>query len=341
MSARRPAAPRLSAGPARARARGAGVVVLALCAALLAGCSSADYEATPLPSPTAAATAAPTPGATAAPAAPVCDNALASYAPQGALPAPGAMPAGSAMAAIAGRGRLIVGVSADTLLLGARNPISGQLEGFDIDMARLVAQAIFSDQTKIELRVITAAQRIPALTDGSVDLVARAMTINCARWEQIAFSAEYYRAGQKVLVPLGTTATSLADLAGQRVCAPAGSTSLDKLADFPAVVPVSASTHTGCLVKFQQGEVDAITGDDTVLAGLAAQDPYAQVVGDAFTAEPYGLGVAPASVDLVRFVNGVLAQAEADGRWTESYNRWLSGALGAAPAPPVPAYGRG
>ncbi|QTE30834.1 glutamate ABC transporter substrate-binding protein [Pengzhenrongella sicca] len=316
-----------------------GPVLVALAGLLLAGCSASAYEDTPLPSPTTAPTA-DAPSAPAAAAA-QCADPLASYAPQGALPAAGAMPAGSTMETIAQRGRLIVGVSADTLLLGARNPISGQIEGFDIEMARLVAEAIFGDPSRIELRVLTAAQRIPALEDGSVDLVARAMTINCTRWEQIAFSAEYYRAGQKVLVPLGSTATSLADLAGQRVCAPAGSTSLDTLEDFPDVVPVSASTHSGCLVLFQEGEVDAITGDDTVLAGLAAQDPYAQVVGDAFTSEPYGLGMNQDDVDLVRFVNGVLAQAEADGRWTQAYDRWLADALGAAPVAPTPVYGRG
>ncbi|RYV50924.1 glutamate ABC transporter substrate-binding protein [Pengzhenrongella frigida] len=324
--------------PARGRVVLAAVVTLV--GALLAGCTSSGYDPTPLPT----ASAAPSPTSSPSPsgsAAPVCDDPLASYAPISPLPAPGSMPSGSTMATIAERGRLIVGVSGDSLLLGARNPISGQLEGFDIDMARLVSQAIFGDPDKIELRVITAAERIPLLEDGSVDLVARNMTITCARWEQIAFSAEYYRSGQKVLVPLGSSATSLADLAGQRVCAPAGSTSLVKLEDFPEVVPVSAATHTGCLVKFQQGEVDAITGDDTVLAGLAAQDPYAQVVGPAFTAEPYGLGVNQANTDLVRFVNAVLAQAVADGRWTQSYDRWLADALGAAPAPPVPDYGRG
>lgn len=322
-----------------ARSSTAGVVI-ALLVTLLAGCTSPAYDATPLPSPsTAPATATPSPSPPSA--APACDNALASYAPQGALPGPGELPAGSTMASIAQRGRLIVGVSADSLLLGARNPISGRIEGFDIDMARLVAQAIFGDPDKVELRVITAAQRIGVLEDGSVDIVARNMTITCARWEQIAFSAEYYRSGQKVLVPLGSSATSLDDLAGKRVCAPTGSTSLDKLTDFPDVVPVGASTHTGCLVKFQQGEVDAITGDDTVLAGLAAQDPYAQVVGEAFTAEPYGLGISRSRVDLVRFVNGVLAEAEADGSWKQSYDRWLADALGAAPAPPVPVYGRG
>jgi len=318
----------------------AGYAVAVLVTLVLAGCTSTAYDSTPLPT-AAAATATPTSGSASPSAAPACADALASYAPLTPLPAPDGLPAGSTMAGIRDRGRLVVGVSADSLLLGARNPINGQLEGFDIDMARMVATAIFGRDDAIELRVITAAQRIPALADGSVDLVARNMTITCARWEQIAFSAEYYRAGQKLLVPLGSTATSLADLSGRRVCAPAGSTSLDKLADFPEVVAVSAATHTDCLVRFQEGDVDAITGDDTVLAGLAAQDPYAQVVGSAFTAEPYGLGAGATHVDLVRFVNAVLAAAEADGRWVRSYDRWLAPALGPVPAAPVPDYGRG
>jgi polar amino acid transport system substrate-binding protein len=227
------------------------------------------------------------------------------------------------------------------MLLAARNPISGRIEGFDVDLARQVAKAIFGDPDKIQRRVVTTAERIPVLQDGSVDLVISAMTINCARWQQIAFSAEYYRAGQKVLVQLGSKATSLDDLSGQRVCAPAGSTSLDKLkTSFPEVKVVTAATHTGCLVKFQQGQTDAITGDDTVLAGLAAQDPYATVVGAPFTSEPYGIGAPAGSTDLVRYVNAVLAQTISDGSWKASYNRWLAPALGPAPTPPTPVYGR-
>ena len=274
-------------------------------------------------------------------------NCLESYAPPATMPGAGQMPTGSTMKKIQDRGRLIAGVSADTLLLGARNPVSGRIEGFDIDMLRGVSQAIFGDPDKVELKVITAAQRLPALKDGTVDIVARNMTITCARWKEIAFSSEYYRSGQKVLVRLGEKAANkgpirgIEDLAGKKVCAPNGSTSMDKLRTFTDIQAVGADTHTGCLVLFQEGAVDAITGDDTVLAGLAAQDPYADVVqAPAFTAEPYGLGVKKENVDFVRFVNGVLAQMKADGRWTKSYNTWLASSLGKAPAPPQPVYGR-
>jgi len=251
------------------------------------------------------------------------------------------MPSGSYMATIQKRGRLIAGVSSDTLLLGARNPLNGQIEGFDIDMLKAVSKAIFGDPNKIEFRVITTAQRIPVLTDGSVDVVARAMTINCTRWAQIDFSTEYYLAGQKVLVAKGSTAKGMEDLKGKKVCAPNGSTSMDKLKTFAGLVPVGSDTHTGCLVLFQQGKVDAITGDDTILAGLAAQDPYAVVVkAPAFTKEPYGLGISKSHPDFVKFINGVLEQMRTDGQWTTAYDTWLKGALGPAPAPPAPVYGR-
>jgi len=131
------------------------------------------------------------------------------------------------------------------------------------------------------------------------------------------------------------------DLKGKKVCAPKGSTSMEKLRTFSGLIPVGADTHTGCLVLFQQGEVDAITGDDTILAGLAAQDPYAVVTkAPAFTAEPYGLGMAKKHPEFVRYVNGVLAQMRTDGQWTAAYDRWLKAPLGPAPAPPPAVYGR-
>ncbi|MCL2424241.1 MAG: transporter substrate-binding domain-containing protein, partial [Micrococcales bacterium] len=160
-----------------------------------------------------------------------------------------------------------------------------------------------------------------------------------ARWDQIAFSAEYYHAGQKLLVAADSSATGLETLAaGTRVCAPAGTTTLTQLrTNYPNVEAVPSDTHTGCLTMFQRGQADAITGDDTILAGLAAQDPYTKVVGEAVTSEPYGLGIAADQQDFVGFVNGVLERVKADGRWTASYNQWLS-VLGPAPAPPQPVY---
>jgi polar amino acid transport system substrate-binding protein len=315
------------------------LAVIALTLSLLSACSLFSYSPTELPAPPG--TPAPTPAPSASqPAA--CRNATASYDPDGPLPSPNQLPSNSTMARIRDRGRLIAGVSADTYLLGSRNPLNGRIEGFDIDMVRAVTKAIFGDETKYQLKVITAAQRIPALQEGQVDMVARNMTITCDRWTQIAFSSEYYRSGQKILVRKGSKATSLANLKGQKVCAPKGTSSMENLIKLaPEAIPVGADNHTGCLVLFQQSEVAAITGDDTVLAGLAAQDPYAVVPEQrAFTAEPYGLGFNSKNVDLVRFVNAKLAQMRSDGEWTAIYNRWLAGSLGPAPSPPRAVYGR-
>lgn len=307
---------------------------LVLLLALLAGCGLAGYAPTPLPGDetTAAPTSAPTTAPTTAPT--QCDNALSSYDPSDTE--------GAAVQRIQKRGRLIAGVSADTYLLGSRNPFSGRIEGFDIDMVKALAKAILGDENAYELKVITAAQRIPSLENRSVDVVARNMTITCDRWTQIGFSTEYYRAGQKILVRRGSKATTLADLAGQRVCAPNGTSSMTNLMKLqPEAIAVGADNHTGCLALFQKGDVDAITGDDTVLAGLAAQDPYAVVPDQkAFTAEPYGLGFNSRDVDLIRFANAELARLRSDGQWKQIYDRWLADALGAAPAPPKAVYGR-
>ncbi len=165
---------------------------------------------------------------------PTCANPTASLSPEGPLPAPGAMPAGSFMATIQKRGRLIVGVDQTTLLFGYLNPENGQIEGFDIDMLRQVAKAIFGDDgqdenTRIQFVAISAAQRIPFVQSGQVDIVADTMTINCQRDQEVDFSTVYYDAGQRILVPSTSTIASSADLGGKRVCAAAGSTSIDNV----------------------------------------------------------------------------------------------------------------
>lgn len=263
-------------------------------------------------------------------------SAVASMDPEGSPQ----VTSGSTMADIRERGALVVGVSADTLLMGSRNPFTGDIEGFDIDVARQIADAILGDPDKIQFRVITSGDREAVLADHEVDIVTRAFTINCDRWENIAFSAEYYHSGQKLLVPATSKVSGIEDLAGQRVCAPEGTTTLERLGEWEGVEAVPAATHTTCLVLFQQGAVDAITGDDTVLAGFAAQDPYARVVGDAVSDEPYGVGIPADQPDMVRFVNGVLEDMVAGGQWAQSYDRWLGDALGAAPDAPEPVYGR-
>lgn len=303
----------------------------------VAGCTSGnDVDSTIGNLPTTAATTAPPASTT--PADDSCQP-RKSLKLTGSLPAPGQMPAGSYMAEIRKRGRLVLGTSQDTLLFSSRNPFSGQIEGFDVDMGRQIAQAIFGDPDKLQIKVIAYDQRVPDAADGTVDLVADTMTINCERWKSVDFSTVYYDAGQKVLVSTDSKAKGIADLSGKKVCAAVGSTSLDNIKTAnPKAVPVGEPGFADCLVAFQQNQVDAISTDDVILAGLAAQDPYAKVVGSRFTEEPYGMAVSPKHPDFTNFINQVLAKNKADGTWKSTYTKWLGNQFGPAPQPPVAEY---
>jgi polar amino acid transport system substrate-binding protein len=301
----------------------------------LAGCAGDSSPLPPALQPSSAASAPA--GGAAAPADNAC-NPRASLRPAGALPAAGRMPAGSKMAEIQKRGRLILGTSQDTLLFSSRNPFDGKVEGFDVDMARQLAQAIFGDPDKIQIKVIGYDKRVSSVVDGSVDIVADTMTANCARWKDVDFSTIYYNAGQKVLVSTDSTVKSINDLGGKKVCAASGSTSYDNIAKVATKpIAVAKPAFGDCLVAFQQNQVDAISTDDTILAGMAAQDPYAKVVGPAFTQEPYGMAISKKSPEFTRFVNAVLEKNKANGTWAATYKRWL-GAFGPAPQPPKAEY---
>ena len=267
---------------------------------------------------------------------PGCDenDATRSLAPLEPLPPPSELPAGSYMEEIRSRGVLRAGVGADTLLFGYLNPQSGNIEGFDVEMARLVAAAIFGDPNMIELIPVTSAERIPALEEGRVDLVVKTMTINCERWGSINFSSVYYESGQRLLVGAASEVTQVDDLTDETICAVSGTTSLAELVD-RGVTTVEARDWTDCLVEFQQGRVTGISTDDTILAGLAAQDPFANVVGDSFSEEPYGIGLPKDRPEFTSFVNAVLQQARTDGTWQALYDEWLAEILGSGSPPPA------
>ncbi|HXT90096.1 MAG TPA: glutamate ABC transporter substrate-binding protein [Trebonia sp.] len=257
-------------------------------------------------------------------------KALPDVAPTGPLPAPGHMPTGSTMAAIKQRGYLRVGVDQTTLYFGYRDS-SGNLVGFDDAVAQQVAKAIFGDPNKIRYTVITSAERIPDVQHGVVDLVADNMTITCARLQLVAFSADYYNAGMTILVPTNSHVTDIGQLGGQRVCAAAGTTSINEVGRHTQLIPVSVPNWTDCLVMLQKGQVAAISTDNSVLVGLASQDPdIAMPKTSPFTCEPHGLAMsnAPQARDFVRFVNGVLAQMRTDGEWQRLYDQWVKPHLG-------------
>jgi polar amino acid transport system substrate-binding protein len=264
-----------------------------------------------------------------------CGDPTASFTPPSTMPTPGDMPAGSFMAKIQARGYLIVGVDQNTYKWGYRDPVTGQLSGFDIDMLQQVSQAIFGSPDKIRPVVVPNANRVAAVKSGLVDILAETMTINCEREQDIDFSSVYFEAGQQILVASDSTITGPADLNGKRVCATQGSTSLQNLvAVAPHAILWAVPDETDCLVMLQQSQVDAVSTDNAILQGLQAQDPNTKIVGDAFTQEPYGMAISKAHPEFTAFVNGVLAQERSDGTWAAIYSKWLG------PNPPPPPVAR-
>jgi polar amino acid transport system substrate-binding protein len=255
----------------------------------------------------------------------------------------GTVEPGSYMAEILERGRLRVGVDTSTLQFSSVNPFTGEFEGFDIDIAREIAAALLGSPDKVEFVAIPYSQRVQVLAADPpvVDIVVDTFTINCARDAEIDFSSEYFTSTQKLLVRVDSEATSIDEMGPEhRVCAAANSTSIENLAALPEPRPqaVPVVDQADCLVLLQQGRVDAVSTDDTILAGMVAQDPNIVIVGDGFSQEPYGVGLPPDRPEFVRYVNAVLEQVRSSGRWTELYDTWLFDLLGVDADPPAAEY---
>lgn len=252
---------------------GARHLVGVLAVAVLAGCAAPD----PLtPTVTGTYTTRPMtngaqiiPPGTPPPESPPPEScgALASLRP-GPQPPPGQMPPGGSLAEIAARGRLIVGVDQNTNPFSFRDPTTGTLQGFDIDTAKEIAGDIFGDPNRVEFRLLTSAGRFTALEHNDVDLVVHATAITCERAQRVGFSTEYFRAFQRILVPLGSDITGPADLAGKRVCTFIDTTSLPTLQRVaPDATIVAVPDWDDCLVTMQKRQADATSTSDSLLAG--------------------------------------------------------------------------
>lgn len=293
-----------------------------------------SYTEPPLPDGAGPPTDAPDPATPDA----QCARPTASLRPTPAGLAAENTPPTPTIDAIKARGRLTVGLDTGSNLFSFRDPMTGKLVGFDVDIAREIARDLLGDPELVDFRILTSAERIEALQNSTVDVVVKTMTITCARKEQVAFSTVYFQAQHRVLAVRGSGINGVADLANRRVCAVDGTTSLRRLQRIvPTAQIITAAMWSDCLVVLQQRQVDAISTDDTILAGLAAQDPYLQLVGDSLSPEPYGVGIKKESEDLVRFVNGTLERIRRDGTWNRFYNRWLT-VLGSSPGAPFPQY---
>ncbi|AQA03832.1 ABC transporter substrate-binding protein [Mycobacterium sp. MS1601] len=243
-----------------------------------------------------------------------------------------------AVANIRSRGRLIVGLDIGSNLFSFRDPITGEITGFDVDIAGEVARDIFGTPSQVEYRILSSADRINALQNNEVDIVVKTMSITCERRELVNFSTVYLNAYQRILAPRDSAISQASDLPGRRVCAAKGTTSLERIRQItPAPIIVTVVTWADCLVALQQRQVDAVSTDDSILAGLVSQDPYLHIVGPNMNQEPYGIGINLQNEGLVRFVNGTLERIRRDGTWNTLYRKWLT-VLGPPPAPPSARY---
>ena len=251
---------------------------------------------------------------------------------------------GPAVQAIQRRGRLIVGVDQNSYLWGFRDPTTGQIAGFDIDLVKAIAQNILGDSSKVQYLTVPTDKRFPDIAAHKVDMVVRTVTVNCQRIDDgAAFSTAYFTAGQQLLVPRDSSITGFDDsLKNKTVCTASGSTGQTKLKQGAHGASVIAlANQLDCLVLVQLGKADAVFTDNALAAGQAAQDPEVHLVGTPVTHEPYGVAMNSDSPDLVRRVNQVLDTYRAGGAgspWMRSYDTWLAKDLPGITGPPAPKY---
>ncbi|MFF7153532.1 transporter substrate-binding domain-containing protein [Streptomyces sp. NPDC008139] len=254
---------------------------------------------------------------------------------------------GAAVERIRRHKRLIVGVDQNSYLWGYRDPVSGEITGFDIAIVKAIAESILGQDAQVQYLTIPTDQRVPMILTHKVDMVVRTMSITCSRLtekdKQIAFSSAYFMAGQQLLAPEGSPVTGFDDsLSGKKVCTASGSTGETKLqADPHGAKIMLVPNQLDCLVRVQLGLADAVFTDNALAAGQAAQDPSMRLVGKPVTTEPYGVAMNLADTDLIRQVNQVLATYSgggADSEWMRQYHRWLGQHLSGITGPPEAHY---
>jgi len=258
----------------------------------------------------------------------------------GATTPTSAFPAGSAMDVIKKKGKIVIGTKFDQPLFGLK-ALSGQPEGFDVEIAKLVASAIFGSDLsgKTEFVETPSAVREQSIIDGKVDLVAATYTINDARKEKVGFAGPYYVAGQSILVKKDNTAiTGLDTLGGKKVCTVLGSTPLKTLqAKAPtADLGILFDTYSKCVEALKDGRVEAVSTDNVILLGFIKDNAgLFKLVGETFTQEPYGIGVKKDDTVFRTFVNDTLDKAYKDGTWAKIFEKEVGKPTGIpTPTPP-------
>lgn len=225
-------------------------------------------------------------------------------------------------------GTVTIGVKDDQPGVGLKDPITGEFTGFDIEIAKLVSAKLGVPPDRITFTPIQSAAREAAISNQQVDMVVASYTINDKRKQQVSFAGPYFVAGQDLLVRADDTSITGKDtLQGKKVCSVTGSTPIQRVRDEALTEPgniVELSKYSECVNQLDQGSVDAVTTDDAILKGYAAQEPdKLRVVGKPFSIEPYGIGMAHDDAALRAKVNDILQQAFDDGTWQRMYDATL------------------
>ena len=246
-----------------------------------------------------------------------------------------AFPAGSTMAKLADAGKITVGTKFDQPLFGLVGP-DGVPQGFDVEIATLLAGKLGIAADKITWTETVSGNREPFLQNGDVDIVVATYTINDKRKAVVSFAGPYYLAGQSILtLKDNADIEGPDDLAGKRVCTAAASTpEANLLANFPDTEVVPFGTYSECLEPLRNGQVDAVSTDNVILAGFAADNDDLEVRGEPFTEEPYGIGLALEDTEFRDWINDTLEESFEDGSWTQAWED-TAGAVLPTPEPPA------
>jgi len=234
------------------------------------------------------------------------------------------------MAQIQERGKLRIGSRQDNPPFQSKNPMTGRMEGFDADIGREIARAIFGNVSDIDEKIewvpVVAATRIPTLNSNSADMIISTFSMTDERRQQIDFSDVYFYTGQRILVKKANNSVKdVKDLNGRTVCTTRGSTSEKVLtSQAPQVKLLLLDDFPACLLSLQQDKVEAISTDETILFSLVKQDPNTKVVGPPVTQDTYGIGVRKGRPEFVSFINEQLATMVTNGQWAKFYKQWVS-----------------
>lgn len=240
-----------------------------------------------------------------------------------------------------GGNQLKVGIKFDQPGLGLKE--GNEYTGFDVDVARYIAEKLGTAEDDIEWIQAPSAQRETLLETGQVDMIVATYSITDSRKEKVGFAGPYFIAGQDLLVRADDDSITGPDsLDGKRLCSVTGSTSAQTVKEqVPGVNLQEFGTYSECVSALVSNAVDALTTDDTILAGYASQDQYQgqlKVVGAPFTEERYGVGIAKGDTEKCEQINEAIREMISDGSWDAAVEENL-GAAGFEPGegnPPNP-----